>query len=88
MVFVPLRIWLPLSIIAAFTLTAWLPTASSQDVDFTRQVRPILSNRCFACHGPDQEKQQGGLRLDEAASAYATLPSEHTAVVPGKPDGS
>ena len=38
--------------------------AQSADVDFLRDVRPILSGHCFKCHGPDEPARKGGLRLD------------------------
>lgn len=48
-------------------------------LDYNQHVKPILSDKCFACHGPDKAKQKAGLRLDIAASAYAPLPES-----PGK----
>lgn len=42
-------------------------------VDYNLHVRPILSDKCFACHGPDAKARQGGFRLDVADSAYARL---------------
>jgi hypothetical protein len=42
-------------------------------IDFNYDVKPILSDKCFACHGPDKKKQKGGLRLDTEEGAYAAL---------------
>ncbi|MEY3174669.1 MAG: hypothetical protein RLZZ436_2583 [Planctomycetota bacterium] len=63
-------------------------TPAGQAIDFNRSIRPILSNRCLACHGPDEGHREAGLRLDEAGSATKPLESGQTAVVPGQPDSS
>lgn len=58
------------------------------EVSYNFDIRPILSDKCFACHGPDANKQKAGLRLDIAENAYKALkdnPSMH-ALVPGKPE--
>lgn len=58
-------------------------------VDFNSQIRPLLSDRCFVCHGPDENRRVLNLRLDMAESAYAELlTGEGRAIVPGKPDES
>ena len=55
-----------------------------EKVDYNLHVKPILSDRCFACHGPDKAKQQAGLRLDTPEGAYeALVKSGHKAIVPG-----
>ena len=56
-------------------------------VSYNFDIRPILSDKCYACHGPDANKREAGLRLDIAENAYKALkenPKAH-ALVPGKP---
>jgi hypothetical protein len=65
--------------------------ASDPDkISYNFHVRPILSDKCFACHGPDKNQLKAGLRLDIAENAYA--PSKETkgtfAIVPFKPEDS
>jgi hypothetical protein len=58
--------------------------ASAVAIDFNRDIRPILSDNCVSCHGPDKEKRKAGLRLDEEAGSRAELKSGNRAIVPGK----
>ena len=57
-------------------------------VDFDQKVRPILSEHCFACHGPDATHRKAGLRFDTEVGATVALKSGHRAVVPGDVDAS
>jgi hypothetical protein len=63
-------------------------TAADERQQFNRDVRTILSNNCYLCHGPDAKHREAGLRLDQAAGATAKLESGQTAIVPGQPDAS
>jgi len=61
--------------------------APEATVQFNRDIRPILSERCYACHGPDERKRLSKLRLDVEASAKGDL-GGHSAIVPGEPAAS
>ena len=58
------------------------------DVDFNRDVRPILSDKCYACHGPDAKSLEGKLRIDLRDSATSPAKSGDVAIVPGHPEKS
>src|SRR5262245_34573254 len=64
------------------------PSARGDDIDFTRDVRPILSRHCFKCHGPDDKARQAELRLDTREGALKGGSSGEKAIIPGKPDDS
>ena len=59
---------------------------AADEIDYNRDVRPILSDTCYKCHGPDAAERKAGLRLDSHDGAVAKLESGATAIVPGKTD--
>ncbi|MDA1200819.1 MAG: hypothetical protein O3C39_03975, partial [Planctomycetota bacterium] len=63
-------------------------TATAATPDFNHDVRPVLSNRCFKCHGPDEDNQEAGLRLDLREAAISELDSGERAIVPGHANAS
>lgn len=67
--------------LAGFELV--LPAAGAERISYNRDIRPILSDDCFHCHGPDQKTRKGKFRLDVRADAVAK-----GAIVPGKPQES
>lgn len=64
--------------------------ARAEPVDFNSEIRPILSNKCYRCHGPDDKERKGqhGFRLDRAEGAAVDLGEGRKAVAPGKPEAS
>jgi mono/diheme cytochrome c family protein len=71
-----------MAVVLAVSAARQLP-AQTAPVDFQREIRPILSDNCFQCHGPDSAARQAGLRLDRRETALETRPNG-AAVVPGK----
>lgn len=91
-VFIPVLLFLLVGGLLYSCDNTGMQTASvlPDSVSYNFDVRPILSDKCFSCHGPDANKREAGLRLDIADSAFKALqdnPSAH-AWVPGKPEES
>ena len=90
------RLLFMLTFVLAITFSACFlinPDSSSklpERISYNFHIRTILSDKCFKCHGPDGNSQEAGLRLDNAAGAYAALKESRGAhaIVPGKPEQS
>ena len=77
------RLHFSLVVAGLFIAAAAAAPASVKKVDYTRDIRPLLSDNCFFCHGPDEKQRKAKLRLDVREEAIAKK-----AFIPGKPDQS
>jgi hypothetical protein len=73
---------------AAYLCSIGLPAAEANRVSFNRDIRPIMSDTCFRCHGPDKNSRMAGMRLDIRDEAIRPTKSSRIPVVPGDPDKS
>ncbi len=73
--------------LACIFTSAAIAAAPTEKIRFNEHVRPILSNNCFFCHGPDEKHRDGKLRLDIREDAVRDL-GGYAAIMPGKPDAS
>jgi hypothetical protein len=71
-----------------FSTAAICLAVQPDTLTFNHDIRPILSRHCFACHGPDSEDRQAGLRLDSSEEALQELDSGMRAIIPGNPGES
>ena len=80
----------PLCVAFALLVAVMAAPARSESsaVSYNRQIRPLLSENCFRCHGPDAGRRKAGLRLDQPESAFGKAESGAVAIVPGQPDQS
>lgn len=79
------NIYNPLKIIFLVTIALTGGNVSGQDIQFNRDIRPLLSDRCFHCHGPDENDRQAELRLDQAEGPQGAY---QDAILPGDPEKS
>ena len=76
------------SIILGLTMMGTAPARADDKPRYNRDIRPILAENCFACHGPDSASRKADLRLDRRQDATRELPTGVVPVVPGDPDTS
>ena len=72
----------------ALGLAYCLNSALSQPVDFESQIKPLLSDRCFTCHGPDENSRKADLHLYSREGAMSKLDENLAIIMPGKPEAS
>jgi hypothetical protein len=78
-------IWLTLPLFSTASLSA---ATEPTRISFNKDIRPIMSDTCFRCHGPDKSSRRAGMRLDIRETAMKALPDGKIPIVPGAPDKS
>ncbi|MFP6584512.1 MAG: PSD1 and planctomycete cytochrome C domain-containing protein [Candidatus Hydrogenedentota bacterium] len=76
------------AILALASIVATPIYAADRTIEFNRDVRPIISDKCFACHGPDANKREAELRLDEESGIFGTSEMGQPIVEPGDAEES
>src|SRR5438128_12530871 len=72
----------------SFTSANQVAAVMQNTISFNRDIRPILADTCFLCHGPDKNSRKAGLRLDLREEAIRKTKSGIIPIVPGKPEDS
>jgi hypothetical protein len=89
---VNIRVWFPeqsrvvARVAALIVVLSGGSLGAAPAVDFNRDIRPLFSDHCFACHGPDERTRKADLRLDSRETALAWAKSDDPMIVPGRPD--
>src|SRR5437773_7218597 len=76
------------SVLVVAALPIFGATSATNSMQFNRDIRPIISENCFACHGADSAARKAGLRLDRFEDATSPRKDAEPAIIPGKPDAS
>ena len=80
---VTIAVYALIQALAIASMHAQVANGDAASIEFGRQIRPILADNCFACHGPDEEKREGGLRLDQKEGVLGEADSGSPPIVPG-----
>lgn len=78
---------MPMLTLAAANFAFTVETSGEERISFNRQIRPLLSDRCWTCHGPDEKNRKGRLRLDTRDGALASKDGR-AIIAPGRPEQS